>query len=188
VRNGKLFLAVIGVISVFVVGCSMLVDETEKANAIIGKANEIITKNNADSIKSSELFNELLGDGISEVSDIEKHKNENKAKFDELIQLNDKIAQNYEEIAGMFEASARLKIGDVYREYLTLKSREFRIRAEAEKIVSPMVRKFLETKTMDDWNKETDKFNEKSSKLIAEADELGKRADKIASDNPTLIK
>lgn len=178
----------IGVISVFVFGCKMLRDETEMANDIIGRANEIITKNNADSIKSTELFNELLGDGISEVSDIEKHKSENKAKFDSLIQFNDKIAERYEEIATMFDASARLKVGDVYREYLTLKSEEFRKRSQAEKLVAPMVRKFLETQTMEEWNKETDKFNEKSTKLIAEADELGKRADKIASDNPTLIK
>jgi hypothetical protein len=148
----------------------------------------MITKNNGLQTKSSFLFSTLLGARLSTISDIEGYKKQNREKFDELISVTDESVKLVSELADKFEQASKLRLTDKYKEYLVLKSQEFRKRSEADKLVAPIVKLFLETKDADGWNKEIDDYNKKSETIMKEAEEIEKKADKIVEDNPTLIK
>lgn len=166
-------------------------DDSDAANKLVDEANVLINQNNELETKSGALSTELLG-GVSKVNDQENYKKVNKSKFDELTGLSEQSVKLLSEAADKFEQASKLKLEDKYKEYLGLKVQEFRKRIEADKLVAPICKLFLEikfdSKGVDVWNKGVDDYNVKTAEFIKEADELSKKADQLAKDNPTVIK
>ena len=163
-------------------------DQTDEANKLVDEANAIIEKENELVIKSNELFTELMGDNLTKVKDIEAYKEKNKSKFDELISLKEQIARLEVESIDKFEQASKLKVSEEYKEYLGIKIQELKKRADANKLIAPFVKAFLQTKDVDKIDKQIEDFDRKSADTIKEADELLKKAEQFAKDNPGLIK
>ncbi len=174
-------------IAAFGLACG-LGDQLTEANKLVDEANAIIKTYNENNIKSGKLFNELLGDNLKNVEDIEAHKNEKKAKFDELKSLSDQLGKTGDELSDKFDKASKLKLNDKYKEYLSLKAQEFKKRAESDKLVAPFVKSFLDAKEIDAMDKLIADYNKKSADLVKESDDLSKKADQIVKDNPTIIK
>ena len=148
----------------------------------------MIKTSNELETKSSALFSELLGDNLSKVDDLDDYKKVNKAKFDEVSSLTDQKIKATTDAADKFEQASKLKLNEKFKEYLGVKVQEFRKRIEADKLVSPIIKLFVDAKEVDTWNKGIREYNTKTAAIVKEADDLGKKADQIVKDNPTVIK
>ena len=162
--------------------------QTDEANKLVDEANVLIQQSSELETKSSALFTELLGDNLTKAKDLEAYKKVNKSKFDEVINLTEQNIKLTTEATDKFEQASKLEVDDKFKEYLSVKVQGFRKRIEAEKLVAPICKLFLETKDTDTWNKGIADFNTKNAELIKEAEDLSKKADQISKDNPTIIK
>jgi hypothetical protein len=163
-------------------------DQTDEANKLVDEANAIIEKDNELIVESNELFNELMGDNLTMVKDIEAYKNKNKSKFDELISFNERIEKLEVESINKFEQASKLKVSKEFKEYLAIKIQELKKRNDANKLVTPFVKEFLQTKDADKINKQIEDYDKKSADTAGEADELLKKAEQFVKDNPNTIK
>lgn len=184
-RKNNLWL-ILSVLLCFGLACN-LGDQTDEANKFVGEANTLISQSNEKTLKANALFTELLG-SLSAVDNLEAHKKNNKAKFDELIGLYEQIEKSGSEVVTKFESASKLKVGEQYKKYLDAKLLELKKRVESDKTSAPFVKSFLETKDVDKVNKLIDDYNAKTEADSREADELMKKADLIAKENPDKIK
>lgn len=161
---------------------------TGEANKLVDEGNALIKKNNEMTAKSSALIAELLGDKMTKAEDLEKYKADNKAKFDELVTLCDQLEKGQNEAAAKFEqASAKLKAGDKFQEYTSVKAQEFKKRAEWDKATGTFVKAFLAEKDAEKADALVGGFNKTQDTMKKEADGLMEKAEKIVKDNPTMF-
>ncbi len=170
----------------FNVACG-LDEETQKANKLVEDGNALLKKHSEVAIKSNSLFLELFGEKITKVEDFDAYKEENKAKFDEIIKLNNEADKLGLETINKFDQATKLKLDEKFKSHLVFRVQEFRKRNEADKLVSPLVKYFLDSKDVEKFNTEIGEYNKKSDVLVKEADELSKKAEQVVKDNPTIF-
>ncbi len=163
-------------------------DQTDEANKLVDEANAIIEKNNELIDKSNKLFDELMGDNLTKVKDIEAYKEKNKSKFDELISLKEQIEKSGAESTDKFEQASKLKVSKEFKEYLRIKIQELNKRNDANKLVAPFVKAFLQTKDVDKINKQIEDYEKEFADIARETDELMKKGEQFEKDNPDTIK
>jgi DNA repair exonuclease SbcCD ATPase subunit len=185
-KSGNVWLVLLLILGVGL-ACG-LGDQTDEANKLVDEANVGIKTYNENTIKSSKLFNDLYGDSLKNVEDLDDYKTANKAKFEELKTLSEQLDKSGNELSDKFDKASKLKLNDKYKEYLSLKAQEFKKRADADKLVPPFVKSFAEAKDADAVNKLIDDYNKKSADLAKESDDISKKADQIVKDNPSIIK
>jgi Holliday junction resolvase RusA-like endonuclease len=168
--------------------CSGLGDETDKANAMVDEANKFITegnKNLEDASTKGKEFDKM-------VTDAEGNKDEQQKIIDfgnkELIPLYDKMKDNFQKAADKFDAASKLKVKDKFKEYLEAKSAEFKKRAEYAESLKAIPNTLAKSKSKEDYNESVKKDVDNSQKLLKEAKDLGDKATKIQTDNPTIFK
>lgn len=163
-------------------------EQTDEANELVREGNAQIKAYNEHAEKSDTLFAELLGDNLSKVEDLAAYKKENKAKFDELLNLFAQMEKSDAGSISKFEQASKLKLNEKFKEYLNAKILESKKRTDLNKIRALFVKSFLEEKDTARTDKLTEDYNKKADELSKEADELMKKADQIAKDNPAIIK
>ena len=183
--------SIVGLLLTLTLGLNLacgLIDQTAEANKIVGEANALIAQDNRKVPELSKLFNDLLGSGLSTVRDLEAYKKENQAKFDQLTKLSGELEKSGDETAAKFDQASKLKLNEKYKQYLELKSQEHKKRTDSIRLVAPLAKSFLETKEIDKINQMLDDYNKNSEQLENQYNDLEKQSDKIAKDNPDLIK
>lgn len=160
----------------------------DEANKLVQSANEDLKEVNriAQSNKDQESrINKLLN-----ANDLNGAKQE----MDNAIKAIDNGLERGRSAADKFERASKLEVGEVYKEYLTLKSQSVRKTAEAfeelKKAITIM-RDNIGSKDKTALKKaQTDavKAGENFDRLIAEATQLERDADDIARKNPDKIK
>ena len=105
---------------------------------MVDEANVIIQKSNEISVKYRKMFNDLLGDNLTKVRDLDAYKEENKSKFDEVISFGDQLMKLYDESAGKFEQASKMDVPEKFSEYLAIKGQEMKKRSETEKLTGPI--------------------------------------------------
>ncbi len=162
--------------------------QMNEANKLVDEANAIIKSYNSDSTKSGQLMTELLGENLKKAEDIDEYKKDNKAKFDELVGLNDKLEKAGADATAKFDQASKLDLDDKFKEYLTLKAQEMRKRSELDKQTTTFVKTFLDTKETDKLDALIADFNKNSADTQKAADEIMEKANKITKDNPGVFK
>ncbi len=162
--------------------------QINEANKLVDEANVIIKSYNEDSVKSGKLITELLGENLKKADDIEEYKKDNKAKFDELVSLNEKLEKNGAEATSKFDQASKLNLDDKFKEYLSLKVQEMKKRGEIDKQTTTFVKSFLDTKDIDKINTLIADYNKNSADTQKAADELMNKANQITKDNPSVFK
>lgn len=174
-----------GIVSLGLACDSAQIDEANKlvdeGNVIINKTNELVTKQEA-------LIKDLLGENMLQAEDLEKYKNDNKTKFDELIGLCDQAEKGGNDAAAKFEQASKVKVGEKFQEYAGLKGQELKKRAEIDKATGVFVKAFLAEKDPEKADSLITDYNKKSEDMRKEADGLMTKADQIVKDNPTVFK
>lgn len=162
--------------------------QMDEANKLVNEGNTLITKANEMTTKANALTTELLGDKFKDVEDIEKYKADNKAKFDELIKLNEDMGKAREDAAAKFEGVSKLKVDDKFKEYTSAKGQELKKGSEIDKAEVAFLKEFLAATDAEKANQLIADSNKKSADLKKQADDFKNKAEKIAKDNPTLFK
>lgn len=172
----------------FAASCDALMDQTDEANKLVGEATALIDQSNKIVLKSNDLFTELFGANLSQADDAEKYKRDNKAKFDELIAASGEIEKSSNEIIGKLEQASKLKLNQIYKQYLELKLQEHQKRLEGEKLTVPFIKSFLEIKDVEKMNELIEEYDKQTAAVEKESADLKQKADQIVKDNPNLIK
>ncbi len=161
--------------------------QIDEANKLVDEANVITEKKNELLAKSNELFSELLGDNLTKVEDIKAYKEKNKSKFDEIINLTGQIERLGAESIDKYEQASKLKLPEKYKEYLGIKIQEIKKRTDANKLVVPFIKEFLQTNDVDKINKLIDDFDKQNTDVTKEIDELSEKAEQFVKDNPKVF-
>lgn len=187
----KNFKISIGFLVILVVGLSAscgLLDQTQDANKLVGEANVLIAQDNKKMLELNNLFGELLGANLITVKDLEVYKKTNQARFDQLTAMSGELEKSGDDTSAKFEQASKFKLNEKYKQYLELKAQEHKKRTDAVRLVAPLVKNFLETKDVNEINRQLDEFNKKSGAFDDEARALMNESDKIVRENPTLIR
>jgi Tfp pilus assembly protein PilP len=178
-----------------VVGMSVLVAVPACKNKDIADANQLIQDSNAK-IKQVDLIIADNEKNVRELDEADKKRDPNKVKsiLDTLIKAIDSGLKLGDEAATGFEQAAKKKIDPKQVDYLKLisdslrkKIEAFKERREAAKIMrenydNPDQKKVKEA--VDNFNRHQKSYQQ----LIDQANDLARKADQIATENPDMIK
>lgn len=152
----------------FILACSALSDDTEKANKLVAEGNTAIDEGN-------KLATEADAKG-------------DKASAQDAINTLNKAGEKYREAAKKFDEASKLKINDKFKEYLSLKSQEFNKRAEMMEVAKKNSQAMLDSDDPETLMTKVQENKTQVEKLDKEAKDLETKADKIRTDNKDLIK
>lgn len=162
--------------------------QIDEANKLVDDANAIIKTYNDDSIKSGKLVTELLGENLKKANDLDEYRKTNKARFDELVSLSEKLEKSGADATSKFDQASKLKLDDKFKEYLTLKVQEMSKRGEIDKQTTTFVKGFLDAKDFEKVDELIGDYNKKSADTQKAADDLMNKANQITKDNPGVFK
>ena len=162
--------------------------QVDEANKLVDEANAVIKTYNDDSTKSGKLVTELLGENLKKAEDLEEYKKTNKAKFDELVSLSEKLEKSGADATSKFDQASRLDLDAKFKEYLSMKVKEMNKRGEVDKQTTAFVKGFLDAKDFDKVNTLISDYNKKSADTQKEAEDLMNKANQITKDNPSVFK
>jgi DMSO/TMAO reductase YedYZ molybdopterin-dependent catalytic subunit len=163
-----------------VLACS-LGDETEKANKLVDEGNAAVKEAQKYVADAEEKKQKMLRTNVAKLE-------EARATAKEAIAAYTKAKEKCDEAAGKYEEASKLKIKDQFKEYLTLKTKEFKKRAELVETAQGVPQALLDSKNRADFVSSANTTNEKVDKLSKEADDLAAQATKLQKDNPGIFK
>jgi len=170
---GLLFLGV-------VLACSFG-DETEKANKLVSEGNAAIEEGKKFVADAEEKKNKMLQTSVAQLADA-------RTLAREAIGAYEQAEQKAKEAAGKFDEASKLKVSDKFKEYLSLKVKEFNKRAELVEALKGTPQALIDSENRASFISHASAANQKAEGLAKEADDLGAQADKLQKDNPDSIK
>ena len=121
--NQNLFNALLaGLLLLGVVLACSFGDETEKANKLVNEGNAAIEQGKKYVADAEEKKSKMLQTPVAQLADA-------RTLAREAIRAYEQAEQKAKEAAGKFDEASKLKIGDKFKEYLSLKVKEFNKRA-----------------------------------------------------------
>lgn len=180
--------AVLAVLIMIFVGLACSAgDETEKANTLVDEANKFVTDGNKN-VTDAESKGTEFDAKVREVDSNDDQKKVTEFADKELVPLYDKMKDNYQKAGEKFGEASKLKLNEKFKEYLDLKASEFKKRAEYAENLKNIPKTFASSKNEQEYQSAVKKDVEKAQQLLKEANELGEKATKIQTDNPTIFK
>ena len=91
--------------------------------------------------------------------------------------------------ADLLQQASGLKVGDVYKEYLAVKSKEYRVLADIEEIEAKELKLLTDESIADGaaFRAKLDEIDKPVAALAEERKSLGEKAQKIQDDNPSVF-
>jgi hypothetical protein len=152
-----------------VLACSGSIgNETEKAN-------KLVTEGNA-AVDEAKKF----------VTEAEGKKARTLAK--EAIAAYDKAEDKCKEAAKKYDEASKLRISDKFKEYLTLKVKEYNKRAEVVETAKATPQALIDSENQKSFITKANANNEKVDALGKEAEALASESEKLQKDNPDIFK
>ncbi len=164
-----------------VLACSSGGNETEKANKLVDEGNAAVQSAKTDITEAESLKQKMLGTDVSQLS-------EARSTAKEAIAAYEKAEAKCKEAASKYDEASRLKLNDKFKEYLTLKVKEYNKRGEMVAMAKGVPQALIDSESREGWINKANDVNAKVDKLRQEADDLGAQADKIQKDNPDIFK
>lgn len=174
-----MFIALILLIAV-VLACSSG-NETEKANKLVDEGNSAVQEAKKDIAEAEQLKQKMLGMDVSHLDDA-------RAVAKDAIAAYEKAEAKCKEAAAKYDEASRLKLNDKFKEYLTLKVKEYNKRAELVQTARGVPQALIDSESRQGWISKANSVNEKVTQLGKEADDIAGQADKIQKDNPDIFK
>lgn len=163
-----------------VVACSFG-DETEKANKLVNEGNAAIEEGKKYVAAGEEKKNKMLQTPVAQLADA-------RSLAREAISAYEQAEQKAKEAAGKFEEASKLKVSDKFKEYMSLKVKEYNKRAELMEALKGTPQALIDSDNRASFVSHASQANQKAEGLAKEADDLEAQADKLQKDNPDSIK
>jgi hypothetical protein len=164
-----------------VLACSSIGDETEKANKLVEEGNAAVQEARRYVAEAEEKKQKMLQTKVAQL-------NEARATAREAIAVYDQAKEKCKEASKKFEEASKLKVKDKFKEYLTLKMKEFDKRAELVETAKGTPQALIDAKSRSSFVSMANANNERVDRLTKEANDLAAEADKLQKDNPASFK
>lgn len=155
-------------------------NETEKANKLVDEGNSAVQEARKDITEAEQLKQKMLGMDVSHL--------DARSVAQDAIAAYEKAEAKCKEAAAKYDEASRLKLKDKFKEYLTLKAKEYNKRAELVQTAKGVPQALIDSENGQGWINKANSVNEKVTQLEKEADEIAGQADKIQKDNPDIFK
>jgi len=156
-------------------------DETEKANKLVNEGNAAIEEGKKYVADGEAKKNKMLQTSVAQLADA-------RTLAREAIRAYEQAEQKAKEAAGKFDEASKLKINDKFKDYLSLKVKEFNKRAELVEALKGAPQALIDSENRASFVSHANEANQKAEGLAKEADDLEAQADKLQKDNPDSIK
>jgi hypothetical protein len=176
----SLFLAFCLLIAV-VLACSNAGNETDKANKLVDEGNAAVQEARKHITEAEELKQKMLRMNMSELEDARSTAKDSIAAYE-------KAEAKCKEAAAKYDEASRLKLNDKFKEYLTLKVKEYNKRAEMVQMAKGVPQALIDSESREGWVKKANSVTERVAELSKEADDLSSQAEKLQKDNPNIFK
>src|SRR5256885_5924364 len=161
-------------------------DETEKANKLVNEGNAAVEDAKKQANEGDEKKTKMMEavsaihtkDDLAHARDIAR----------EVIAAYDKAKDKCNEAAKKFEEASNLKVKDKFKEYLTLKMKEFQRRAEAAEAAKATPQSLIDSENRAAFESKLNANNEKADKLVEETKNHAEQAENIQHDNKDMFK
>lgn len=156
-------------------------DETEKANKLVNEGNAAITEGKKLVADGEEKKSRMLQMPVAQLADA-------RALAREVVTAYEQAEQKAKEAAGKFEEASKLKVNDKFKEYLSLKAKEYNKRAELMETLKGTPQALIDSENRASFVSRANESNKKAEGLAKEADDFEAQADKLQKDNADSIK
>jgi uncharacterized protein YjbJ (UPF0337 family) len=156
-------------------------DETEKANKLVNEGNTAINEGKQHAAIADEKKNKMLQTNIAQLGEARTLANE-------AIREYDQAEGKAKEAAGKFDDASKLQINEKFKDYLALKAKEYNKRAELMESLKVIPQALIDSQNRQSFISRANEATQKAERLSKESDDLEAQADKVQSDNPSIIK
>jgi hypothetical protein len=166
-----------------VLACGGLGDvgsETAQANKLVGEGNAAVLEGQKYVAEAEQKKQQMFGPRMN-LTDARSIAKEAIAAYDMAKEKCKLASKKYEE-------ASKLKINDKFKEYLTLKVREYDKRAELVETAKGNPQALIDARNRSTFIGMANANNERVDRLSREAKDLGAQADKLQQENPNIFK
>lgn len=160
--------------------CSMG-DESQKANKLVDEGNAAVQEAKQSLTEAEDKKQKMLQTKAAQLEQA-------RATAKEAIAAYDKAEDKCKEASKKYDEASKLKIKDKFKEYLTLRVKEYNKRVELVETMKGVPQALIDSKKRSSFTSSANATNAKVDKLTKEADDLSAQADKLQKDNPDMFK
>jgi hypothetical protein len=165
-----------------VLACSGSIgNETPQANKLVTEGNAAVEEGKKFVATAEDKKGKMLHTKVSQLAEARTLAKESIAAYD-------KAEEKCKEAAKKYDEASKLRVGDKFKEYLTLKVKEYNKRAEVIETAKATPQALLDSENQKSFISRANANNEKVDALSKEADELATQSDKLQKDNPDIFK
>jgi hypothetical protein len=175
-----MFMALVLLVAAVLACSGSIGNETEKANKLVTEGNAAVQEANKFVTDAEQKKDQMLRTKIAEIE-------EARTLAKEAIAAYDKAADKCKEAAKKYEEASKLRINDKFKEYLTLKVKEYNKRAEVVETAKGTPQALIDSEDQESFTKSAEANNEKVDALGKEAEALASQAEKLEKDNPKIF-
>ena len=168
------------ILVVAVLACSSG-DETEKANKLVDEGNSAVKEAKKHVADAEEKKQKMLKTPVAELEDA-------RATAKEAIAAYDKAKEQCKEASKKYEEASKLKVKEKFKEYLTLKMKEWDKRAEWVETAKGTPQALIDSQSRESFISMANANTDRVDRLSKEADDLAEQADKLQKDDPDIFK
>ncbi|MEK7724831.1 MAG: hypothetical protein AAB336_10810 [Acidobacteriota bacterium] len=177
---------ILAIVVMITIGLACSGDDTQKANDLVKEANKFVIDAN-DGVKKAEAKGTEYDSKLAKIT-TDKQVEELREFGKEIMKIYDSMNENFGKAGGKFEEASKLKVNDKFKEYLELKGREMKKRAEYSLEIKKIPQALIDSKKREEYVENAKTYGTNAKKILDEAKDLGDKADKIIKENPTVIK
>ena len=155
-------------------------NETDKANKLVTEGNAAVQEATKFVTEAEEKKEQMLQTEISEIE-------EARTLAKEAIAAYDKAADKCKEAAKKYEEASKLRVNNKFKEYLTLKVKEYNKRAEVVETAKGTPQALIDSENQKSFITRAKANNEKVDALGKEAEDLASQSDKLEKENPKIF-
>ena len=156
-------------------------DETDQANKLVDEGNSAFNEAKKNFSDAEALKDKMMHTNVSQLADA-------RATAKDAIAAYNKAEDKLKEAAEKCNQATRLNLNDKFKEYLSLKVKEWNKRVEMVEAAKGLPQALIDSESRKGWVKKANEVQTKVAQLSKEADDLGAQADKLQKDNPDTIK
>jgi len=156
-------------------------DETEKANKLVNEGNAAIEDGKKLLNEAEDKKNTMLHTNVAQLGEARTLANE-------AIREYDQAEEKCKDAVAKYDEASKLKTDDKFKEYLSLKVKEYNKRAEMIEALKATPQALIDSQNRAAFVSRANAATEKATRLGEEADDLAGQAGKIQKDNPNSFK
>jgi len=178
--HSSMFMALVLLVAAVLACSGSIGNQTEQANKLVTEGNAAVQEANKFVTEAEEKKGGMLRTKISEIE-------EARTLAKEAIAAYDKAEDKCKEAAKKYDEASKLRINDKFKEYLTLKVKEYNKRAEVAETAKGTPQALIDSENQKSFVTRANANNEKVDALGKEAEALANQSEKLEKDNPKIF-